>query len=58
MTLLKDHWIDAVSGWDTHTSSPKFELRCTCGRTFMAQGCYRIETAIAVWGEHVQEEME
>ena len=34
MTSLKDHWIDDMGGWDTHTSSPEFELWCTCGCTF------------------------
>lgn len=58
MTSLKDHWIDDMGGWDTHTSSPEFELWCTCGCTFTAQGCDRIEAAITMWGRHVQEEME
>ncbi|QEU11631.1 hypothetical protein [Dermabacter vaginalis] len=58
MNSLKDHWIDDMGGWDADTSSPEFELWRTCGRTFTAQGSDRIESAIAVWGEHVQEEME
>lgn len=58
MTSLKDHWIDAISDWDTHTSSPEFELWCMCGDVFTAQGSARIEDAITMWGRHVQEEQE
>lgn len=58
MNPLEDHWIDDMSDWDTHTSSPEFEVCCKCGHTFTAQGSYRFEDAITMWGRHVQEEQE
>lgn len=58
MTSLERHLIAYKYDWDAHTLSPEFELYCTCGYTFTAQGSHRIEDAIAMWGRHVQEEAE
>lgn len=58
MNSLEGHSIDYTYDWDAHTPSPEFELCCTCGHTFTAQGSSRIEDAITMWGQHVQEEQE
>ena len=58
MTSPKKHWLDDMGDWDAHTSSPEFELWCMCGQSFTAQGSSRIEDAITLWGQHVQEETE
>lgn len=58
MTSLIDHRLDYMDDPNTYKLSPEFELYCKCGCTFTAQGSDRIEAAIAMWGEHVQEEAE
>lgn len=58
MTPLEGHQLDYMDDPYTAFLHPEFEVWCTCGRTFTAQGGDRIEDAIAMWGRHVQEESE
>lgn len=58
MNQLEDHRIYYMDHPYTYKLSPEFEVLCTCGRAFTAQGSARIEDAIAMWGRHVQEEAE
>lgn len=58
MTSLKDHELDYMDHPYTYKLSPEFEVWCKYGRPFAAQGSSRIEDAITMWGQHIQEEME
>lgn len=58
MNPLEDHRLDYMDDLYTYRLSPEFEVYCGCGCTFTAQGSSRIEDAITMWGQHVQEEAE
>lgn len=58
MNPPEDHRLDYMDDPYTYKLSPEFELYCKCGRPFAAEGSSRIEDAITMWGQHVQEEQE
>lgn len=58
MTSLEGHQLDCMDDPYTAFLYPEFEVWCTCGHSFTAQGSDRIEAAITMWGQHAQEATE